>query len=68
MNLFKKIIQSRSAKDEIFFIEIQKIIGFKPSKLKHFKKAFTHSSIKKTTSSGKPLNYERLEYLGDACK
>ncbi len=32
----------------------------------HFKKAFTHSSIKKTSASGKPLNYERLEYLGDA--
>jgi len=66
MNLFKKIIQSRSAKDEIFFAEIQKVIGFKPSKLKYFKKAFTHSSIKKTSSTGKPLNYERLEYLGDA--
>jgi len=66
MSLFKKIIQSRSKKDEIFFGEIQKIIGFKPSKLMHFKKAFTHSSIKKTSASGKPLNYERLEYLGDA--
>jgi len=66
MNLFKKIINSRSSKDEIFFGEIQKIIGFKPSKLKHYKKAFTHSSIKKTSSSGKPLNYERLEFLGDA--
>ncbi len=66
MSLFKKIIQSRSKQDEIFFGEIQKIIGFRPSKLKHYKKAFTHSSIKKTTSTGKPLNYERLEYLGDA--
>ncbi len=66
MSLFKKIIQSRSKKDEIFFGEIQTIIGFKPSKLMHYKKAFTHSSIKKTSSSGKPLNYERLEYLGDA--
>ena len=66
MSLFSKIIQSRSKKDEIFFAEIQKIIGFKPSKLMHYKKAFTHSSIKKTSSAGKPLNYERLEYLGDA--
>jgi len=66
MNLFNKIIKSRSSKDEIFFAEIQKIIGFKPSKLRHYKKAFTHSSIKKTSSSGKPLNYERLEFLGDA--
>jgi ribonuclease-3 len=66
MSLFSKIIPSRSKKDEIFFAEIQKIIGFRPSKLMHYKKAFTHSSIKKTSSAGKPLNYERLEYLGDA--
>ena len=66
MNLFKKIINSRSAKDEIFFAEIQKLVGFKPAKLRHYKKAFTHSSIKKISSSGKPLNYERLEFLGDA--
>tara|TARA_R110002073_G_scaffold279026_1_gene443263 strand:- start:558594 stop:559328 length:735 start_codon:yes stop_codon:yes gene_type:complete len=66
MNLFRKIIQSRSEKDEIFFAEIQKIIGFKPNNFKHYKKAFTHSSVKKTTSNGQPLNYERLEYLGDA--
>ena len=66
MNLFSKIIKSRSVKDEIFFVEIQNIIGFKPAKLGHYKKAFTHSSIKKTSSSGKLLNYERLEFLGDA--
>ncbi len=66
MNFIKKIIQSRSKKDEIFFAEIQKIIGFKPNKLRNYKKAFTHSSLKKTASDGKPLNYERLEFLGDA--
>lgn len=66
MNLFKKIIQSRSKKDEIFFAEVQKIIGFKPSKFKHYKKAFTHSSVKKKSSTGKQVNYERLEFLGDA--
>jgi ribonuclease-3 len=32
----------------------------------YYKKAFTHSSIKKTTTKGKPVNYERLEFLGDA--
>lgn len=66
MNFIKKIIQSRSKEDEIFLSEIQKILGYKPIKLKHYKKAFTHSSIKKTTTTGKPINYERLEFLGDA--
>lgn len=66
MNFIKKIIQSRSKQDEIFFAEIQEILGYKPNKLKFYKKAFTHSSIKKTTTGGKPINYERLEFLGDA--
>lgn len=66
MNFIKKIIQSRSKEDEIFFVEIQKVLGYKPNRLKFYKKAFTHSSIKKTTTQGKPINYERLEFLGDA--
>ena len=66
MNFIKNILKSRSQKDEIFLTSIQKICGFKPATLKHYKKAFTHSSIKKKSSSGKPLNYERLEFLGDA--
>ena len=66
MNFIKKIIQSRSKEDEIFFAAIQELVGFKPNRLHHYKKAFTHSSLKKTSSDGNPLNYERLEFLGDA--
>jgi len=66
MNFIKNILKSRSNKDEIFLVEIQKICGFKPATLKYYKKAFTHSSIKKKTATGKQVNYERLEFLGDA--
>ncbi len=66
MSFIKNMLKSRSKNDEIFLLSIQKIIGFKPNTLQHYKKAFTHSSIKKKTASGKPLNYERLEFLGDA--
>jgi len=66
MNFIKNILKSRSKKDEIFLASIQKICGFKLTTLKHYKKAFTHSSVKKISSAGKPLNYERLEFLGDA--
>jgi len=66
MNFIKNILKSRSEKDEIFLASIQKICRFKPTTLKHYKKAFTHSSVKKTSAAGKPLNYERLEFLGDA--
>jgi ribonuclease-3 len=66
MNFIKNILKSRSKQDEIFLASIQKICGFKPAHLKYYKKAFTHSSVKKKSASGKPLNYERLEFLGDA--
>jgi ribonuclease-3 len=62
-NIFKN---SRSTEDGIFFKEIEKIIGFKPQSLYYYQKAFTHRSTNKIDSKGNPMNYERLEFLGDA--
>lgn len=62
-NIFKK---SRPAEDGIFFQDIQKILGFEPVKLDCYRKAFTHRSSNKTDANGNPVNYERLEFLGDA--
>lgn len=62
-NIFKN---SRSPQDGNFFTEIQKVIGFKPQTLFYYEKAFTHRSTNKTDSKGNPMNYERLEFLGDA--
>ena len=65
--LFKKIIKnSRSPEDGIFFDSIQKILGFNPVNLDFYKKAFTHRSSNRQDISGNPINYERLEFLGDA--
>ena len=67
MSIFKKIFKkSRSLEDGIFFDTIQKIIGFPPSELKHYQKAFTHRSSGKFDATGNPISYERLEFLGDA--
>lgn len=67
MNFIRKIIDTRSAKDEAFAIEIKKIVGFAPKNLQYYKKAFIHRSIKKfNKKTGNPINYERLEFLGDA--
>lgn len=67
MNFFKKIVSnSRSQEDGIFFDKISKILGFKPSNLNFYKKAFTHRSANITDENGNPFNYERLEFLGDA--
>lgn len=67
MNFIRKIIIPRSKEDETFFAEIKRIIGFRPKDIAIYKKAFTHKSIKEIdVASGFPLNYERLEFLGDA--
>jgi ribonuclease-3 len=47
-------------------MELTKILGFKPKKIKFYKKAFTHRSMNIRDGKGNPFNYERLEFLGDA--
>jgi ribonuclease III len=68
MSLFRKIFQkkSRSTEDGNFFITIEKIIGSKPNNIRFYQKAFTHRSSNKVDEKGNPINYERLEFLGDS--
>jgi ribonuclease-3 len=68
MSVLKKIFakKSRSNEDGIFFGKIERILGFKPFELSYYEKAFTHRSSNKTDENGNPINYERLEFLGDA--
>ena len=66
MNVIRNILSSRSSKDGNFFDAIQLIIGFKPKVIKHYKIAFTHRSLNRKDAIGNDLNYERLEFLGDA--
>jgi ribonuclease-3 len=67
MSIIRKIFQkSRSEEDGIFFTDIQKILGFKPIEIRYYKKAFIHRSTSKIDTEGNPINYERLEFLGDS--
>lgn len=67
MRIIRKIFsKSRSQEDGIFFDSIHKILGFAPNNLEHYKKAFTHRSANRLDEKGHPINYERLEFLGDA--
>lgn len=67
MNIIKKIFsKSRSQEGGIFFNEIEKILGFKPIKIEHYTRSFTHRSLNKLDTNGNPISYERLEFLGDA--
>ena len=42
------------------------IIGFYPHDIKYYKIALTHKSSGQRNDKGRPLNNERLEFLGDA--
>ena len=66
MNLIRKITNSHSDQDEEFILAMKNILGYRPRKIQFYKEAFTHSSLKKVNKSGIPINYERLEFLGDA--
>ena len=66
MKLRPKIFNSHSKQDGNFFLGIKQILGFKPKDLSIYKKAFLHRSMNKKDEDGNPMNYERLEFLGDA--
>lgn len=66
MKFIRNILNSRSDSDGNFFAELRKILGFKPKKKSLYKKAFTHRSMNKRDAKGTPINYERLEFVGDA--
>lgn len=66
MNFLRRIVKPQNKEDEDFYYELKALLNFKPVKLNNYKKAFTHRSLKITDAEGRPINYERLEFLGDA--
>ncbi|MBQ9222459.1 MAG: ribonuclease III [Prevotella sp.] len=53
-------------KDKELYFSIQRIVGFYPHRIDYFKQALMHKSIGKRNAKGRPVNNERLEFLGDA--
>ncbi len=66
MNFPSNIFNSHSKQDGDFFLGITNILGFKPKNIGIYKKAFLHRSANVKDKQGNPMNYERLEFLGDA--
>jgi ribonuclease-3 len=66
MGFPSNIFSSHPKEDGDFFLGIKRILGFSPKKLYVYKKAFMHRSANKKDFDGNPMNYERLEFLGDA--
>ncbi len=66
MKSIRNILNSRSKRNGNFFMQLSKILGFKPKHIKFYQTAFTHRSMNLKDSKGNAINYERLEFLGDA--
>lgn len=49
-----------------FFLSLKQLLGFAPKDISIYEKAFLHRSLNLKDKNGNPINYERLEFLGDA--
>ena len=52
-------------KEKELYYSLRRIIGFYPGNIQYYKQALMHKSIGRK-EKGKPVNNERLEFLGDA--
>jgi len=66
MNFIRKIVKPQSEEDTLLYNELKKLLNFSPRSLNKYKKAFTHRSVQIVDKKGIPINYERLEFLGDS--
>lgn len=64
----KKIFNKKSPINDrgIFCSYISKTISFTPTNINIYETAFTHRSLNQLNENGEAVNYERLEFLGDA--
>jgi len=66
LNYIQNILKLRHKKNNKLSNALEPILGFKPKKIHYYERAFTHRSTNKKDEIGNPINYERLEYVGDA--
>ena len=59
-------IKLRFRKDRELYASLYDIIGFYPHHIDYYKTALLHKSVYHRNAKGKPVNNERLEFLGDA--
>ncbi|WP_204344619.1 ribonuclease III [Psychroserpens algicola] len=67
MSFIRNILNnSRSDQDGNFFLLLNDILGYKVKDKSLYIKAFTHRSMNIKDKKGNAINYERLEFVGDA--
>ena len=53
-------------KEKELYSSLFEILGFYPRNISYYKLALMHKSVMRRGANGKPVNNERLEFLGDA--
>ena len=66
INNFIDKIKLPFRKEKELYYSLRDIIGFYPHNIDFYKQALMHRSVAKRNAKGKPVNNERLEFLGDA--
>ena len=66
MNFIRKIVKPHNEEDTQLYNELKILLNFSPRRINKYKKAFTHRSVQMIDDKGIPINYERLEFLGDS--
>ncbi len=67
MGFLQNIFNSRRRSDDgNFFLKLEALLGFKIKSQSLYVKAFTHRSMNIKDDYGNAINYERLEFVGDA--
>lgn len=64
-NIFD-LIRLPFRKERELYVSIHDIIGLYPRNISYYKVALMHKSVMHRNEKGKPVNNERLEFLGDA--
>ncbi len=66
LNNFIDRIKLSFRKDKELYFSLYEILGFYPHDISYYKMALMHKSVMHRNAKGKPVNNERLEFLGDA--
>lgn len=66
LNKFIDQIKLPFRKEKELYLSIYHIIGILPHNLEYYKTALLHKSVARRNEKGRPINNERLEFLGDA--
>lgn len=66
MNIIDRLRLLLVKEDKELYLELYNILGFLPHDISLYKLALMHKSVAHRNAKGRPVNNERLEFLGDA--